>query len=252
MSGHHLFRAYPWHMSVGCWMGSPYTASGTSLLCPLPLLKRCGPWLRDKDSCRLWHHASETSTGGGHQGHSVILLLFLGFDWQFSLCWPFPEVLCGQKQTKRTFKRTLNVCHLYKETVPDFSAHFSILTTFRLWRSMEVSWLSERFSFIERKPTTCKGLSRLILILPLIVQGRTRFAGRHVDSENWSSRFHSCLVITGARQAPLSMAFPSKNAGVGCHFFLQGIFDNLDQTQVSYIGRWILYHWATREAPDLV
>ena len=34
---------------------------------------------------------------------------------------------------------------------------------------------------------------------------------------------------TVARQAPLSMEFPSKNTGVGCHFFLQGIF----QTQRS-------------------
>ena len=30
--------------------------------------------------------------------------------------------------------------------------------------------------------------------------------------------------FTVARYAPLSMGFPSKNTGVGCHFFLQGIF----------------------------
>ena len=29
---------------------------------------------------------------------------------------------------------------------------------------------------------------------------------------------------TVAHQAPLSMGFPSKNTGVGCHFLLQGIF----------------------------
>ena len=29
---------------------------------------------------------------------------------------------------------------------------------------------------------------------------------------------------TAARQAPLSMDFPGKNTGVGCHFLLQGIF----------------------------
>ena len=30
--------------------------------------------------------------------------------------------------------------------------------------------------------------------------------------------------FTVARYAPLSMGFPSKNTGVGCHFLLQGIF----------------------------
>ena len=37
--------------------------------------------------------------------------------------------------------------------------------------------------------------------------------------------------------------FPGKNTGVGCHFLFQGIF----LTCVSCIGRWILYHWATKE-----
>ena len=34
----------------------------------------------------------------------------------------------------------------------------------------------------------------------------------------------SIIPWTVARQAPLSMGFPSKNTGVGCHFLLQGIF----------------------------
>ena len=39
----------------------------------------------------------------------------------------------------------------------------------------------------------------------------------------------SCVLLfatlwTVARQAPLSMGFSSKNAGVGCHALLQGIF----------------------------
>ena len=177
-------------------------------------------------------------------------------SWDLINSWVLADLslrfFVGKSKQKELLKELWRFVICTRKVFLTFSAHFSILTTFRLWRSMEVSWLSERFSFVERKPTTCKGLSRLILILPLIVQGTTRFAGRHVDSENWSSRFHSCLVITGARQAPLSMAFPSKNTGVGCHFFLQGIFCNLDWIQVSYIGRWILYHWATREAPDLV
>ena len=39
--------------------------------------------------------------------------------------------------------------------------------------------------------------------------------------------------------------FPGKNTGVGCPFLFQGIF--LTQGSNSYIGRWILYLWATRE-----
>ena len=34
------------------------------------------------------------------------------------------------------------------------------------------------------------------------------------------------------------MGFSRENLGVGCHALLQGIFP----TQVSCIGRWILYH----------
>ena len=38
--------------------------------------------------------------------------------------------------------------------------------------------------------------------------------------------------------------FPSKNAGLGCHFLLQGIF--LTQGWNPHLlGRWILYHGAT-------
>ena len=42
--------------------------------------------------------------------------------------------------------------------------------------------------------------------------------------------------------------FPGKNTEVGCHFFLQGIFLTQDWTCSPYIGRQILYHWATWEA----
>ena len=42
--------------------------------------------------------------------------------------------------------------------------------------------------------------------------------------------------------------FPVKNAGVGFHFLLQGVFPTRDQTRVSWIGRQVLYHWATWEA----
>ena len=42
--------------------------------------------------------------------------------------------------------------------------------------------------------------------------------------------------------------FPGKVTGVGCHFFLQGIFPNQDQTQVSCTADRFFTDWATREA----
>ena len=46
-------------------------------------------------------------------------------------------------------------------------------------------------------------------------------------------------------------SFPGKNTGVGCHFLLQrirGSSQSKDQTDAFCIGRWVLYHRATREA----
>ena len=43
--------------------------------------------------------------------------------------------------------------------------------------------------------------------------------------------------------------FSERSTGVGCHFPLQGTFPTQGQTCVSFIGRWILYHWAAWEAP---
>ena len=55
-----------------------------------------------------------------------------------------------------------------------------------------------------------------------------------------------------AFQAPLSMGFPSKNTGVGCHFLLQGILLTQGWTPHLLLGRWILYHRATWEAQMLL
>ena len=48
--------------------------------------------------------------------------------------------------------------------------------------------------------------------------------------------------------------FPGRNTGMGCHSLLQGIFliqgSKLYLPQLLYC-RWILDHWATREAPNL-
>ena len=62
-----------------------------------------------------------------------------------------------------------------------------------------------------------------------------------------------CLTLLGPHGLqPTSLCprdFPDKNTGVGSHFLLQRIFP----TQGSIcIGRWILYHWATWEAHQVL
>ena len=57
----------------------------------------------------------------------------------------------------------------------------------------------------------------------------------------------SCLFETPwtvAHQAPLSMGFPGKNIGVGCHFLLQGIFPTQGPASPALADGF----WATREA----
>ena len=57
---------------------------------------------------------------------------------------------------------------------------------------------------------------------------------------------------TAAHQAPLSMDFPGKNTGVGCHFLLQGIFPNpgIKPASPASAGK-LFYHWATWWKPQL-
>ena len=45
-----------------------------------------------------------------------------------------------------------------------------------------------------------------------------------------------------ARQAPLSMALSTKNPGVGCHAFLQGIFPTQGSNPGFLYCRQIVYH----------
>ena len=63
-----------------------------------------------------------------------------------------------------------------------------------------------------------------------------------------------CLPGLQPIRLPCPWDFSSKNTEVGCHL-LQGIFptqgSNPCLSCLSCIGRWILYHWATWEAPTL-
>ena len=48
---------------------------------------------------------------------------------------------------------------------------------------------------------------------------------------------------------------PGKNAGVGCHALLQGIFltqrSNISGSYISCIGRQVLYHWHQMGRPQV-
>ena len=59
----------------------------------------------------------------------------------------------------------------------------------------------------------------------------------------------SCVQLlatprTVTHQAPLSVDFPGRNTGVGCHFLLQRIFQTQRSNPHLLLGRWVLYHWA--------
>ena len=51
----------------------------------------------------------------------------------------------------------------------------------------------------------------------------------------------SASPLTVARQAPLCLGFSSKNTGVGCHAFLQGIFPTQGSNPRLLHCRQILY-----------
>ena len=67
----------------------------------------------------------------------------------------------------------------------------------------------------------------------------------------------TCSVVSDslrphvACQGPHPWYFPGKNTGVGCHFLLQGIC-LIHVSSVSCVGRWILYHYATREVESSI
>ena len=65
----------------------------------------------------------------------------------------------------------------------------------------------------------------------------------------------SCVYLfvipwTAAHQAHLSVGFPRQEywSGLPAISFSRGFSWSKDWTQVSCIGKWILYHWTTLEA----
>ena len=62
--------------------------------------------------------------------------------------------------------------------------------------------------------------------------------------DNLCSQSPIHVPLTVARQAPLSIGFPSKNTGLGSHSLLQGFFPPRDWTQVSCIsGRFFIIEY---------
>ena len=55
---------------------------------------------------------------------------------------------------------------------------------------------------------------------------------------------------TVACQVPLSMGFPGKNTGVGCHFLLQGIFPTQGLNPGLLYCMQILYHLSHQGSPS--
>ena len=74
----------------------------------------------------------------------------------------------------------------------------------------------------------------------------------HVCAQSLSHTWFFVIPWTVACQASLSMEFSRQEYWRGCHLFLQGSSWIMEQTCVSFvscIGRKILYHHATLEAP---
>ena len=64
----------------------------------------------------------------------------------------------------------------------------------------------------------------------------------------------SSIRQTVAHPAPLSMKFSRQDTEADYHFLLQGIFPTQGPNcafYISCIGRQILYHWTTWEAPQM-
>ena len=77
-----------------------------------------------------------------------------------------------------------------------------------------------------------------------------------LHSESWGKQYRlSCFshvrlfatLWTVTHQAPLSLDFPGKNTGVGCHFLLQGIF----LTQGLNLSLLYLLHWQAGSLPQV-
>ena len=131
--------------------------------------------------------------------------------------------------------------------------HLYLLLALEMWRKGKFDIKTTEWDFGE----FCwyPGFSHLVGIffshvglVPSFINKRFRLNdSRNNYPEKPSSSSNFAIV---ACQAPLSMAFPGKNTGVGFHFLFQGIL--LTQRSNPRLPHWqgVLYHWATREATN--
>ena len=67
-------------------------------------------------------------------------------------------------------------------------------------------------------------------------------------SHRFSCVWPFATLWTVAHQPPLSMGFSRQEYWSGLKLHLQGIFPTQGSNPSLLLGRWILYHWATKEA----
>ena len=103
-------------------------------------------------------------------------------------------------------------------------------------------------------------LYNIVFVLPNIEMNPPQVYLCELHTLKWWILWYALLLLVSrpgvsdsfrphvACQAPLSMDFPGKNTGMGCHFLLQGIFPTQGLNTCLPLGQWILYHWTTREA----
>ena len=88
---------------------------------------------------------------------------------------------------------------------------------------------------------------------PCLIHLKTGIAQRTNSVRLHSHEWGPCVRAQSCPTLCEPMEFSGRNAGVGCHFLLQRIFPTQGSSQhLLWLlhCRWILYHWATWEAPE--
>ena len=134
-----------------------------------------------------------------------------------------------------------------------WSWRFHVLFTY----SRKVDWLSESWT------VPWLSASRRLCFFTHM-ENSQHLVGWGTSSVLWFAVWFGSLVATWfgsslvAKSCPTLLwshglcpwDFPGKSTGVSCHFLLQGLFliQGLDLCPLHC--RWVLYHWASREAPS--
>ena len=115
--------------------------------------------------------------------------------------------------------------------VPSASSHSALSIAQSLHRSLSMYFLFLCYSLLSWVLTTWLRAQEMLL---QVLRQRV-CAACSVARPQWLSE----TLRTAVQQAPLSMDFPGKSTGVGCHFLLQGLY----LTQGSNTHPLRLLHW---------